>query len=424
MPQKVTTFDEVHRLLEALPGSTKSHLHSLEPMQELLDFVGHPERRLRVVHVAGTSGKSSTACYIAALLGACGQKVGLTVSPHVNEVNERVQIGLTPLPEAEFCRRFSEFLELIEPCRIRPSYFELFVAFALWEFAARKVDYAVVEVGIGGLLDSTNVFDDAGKVCVITDIGYDHMPLLGDTLAEIAGQKAGIIQLHNVVFCHRQGEEVMGAIEAQARRKQADLHMRTADTLGSEFDFLPFFQRRNFGLALDAAQFVAERDGLGRLDSDDVARAAHTRIPGRMETIRRGRQTIVLDIAHNGQKLDSLIASIHAKYPGQAVAALMRMPVRQASLPRTVEGLGVAAKGLQHITMTSLAEGGVSDDSFSTEKLREVFRRAGYSSFELIADPRAAFAALTARPEPILLVTGSTFLLNHVRPLLGPDRPA
>src|SRR5690606_15495213 len=120
--------------------SPKKYTHSLDHMYELMECLGDPHKRLRVVHVAGTSGKTSTAYYTAALLKEAGFKVGLTVSPHAKEVNERVQIGLVPLPEAEFCERFNKFLEVIKHCRVVPGYFEMWVAFAIWEFAARGVD--------------------------------------------------------------------------------------------------------------------------------------------------------------------------------------------------------------------------------------------------------------------------------------------
>jgi dihydrofolate synthase/folylpolyglutamate synthase len=419
MNPEISSFADINRLLNSWSGATKRFSHGLEQMYELLDRLGNPQQRLRVVHVAGTSGKTSTAYYIAALLGASGKKVGLTVSPHIDEVNERVQINLRPMPEPEFCRRFAEYLQVVATCRLKPNYFELLMAFALWEFAAQKVDYAVIEVGIGGLLDSSNVFDDPQKVCVITDIGYDHTGILGDTLPEIAGQKAGIIQLHNAVFCNRQGEEVMTVIVEQSQKMQADLNIMTSSGLDEKFDFLPLFQRRNLGLSLAAAKFVAERDHLPDWDDEAIVKAAHTHVPARMETLSLGNKTLILDIAHNGQKLHSLLESVKDKHPGQAIAALIRMPAREPSMRRTTESLNQAVRGVQHIIMTSLAEeGDPQDDSFDQQRLVDVFHQSGYQSFEFIADPAAAFEVLRQRSEPILLVTGSTYLLNHIRPLL------
>ncbi len=129
------------------------------------------------------------------------------------------------MQETEYCREFTVFLGLIERAAIHPSYFELLVAFAYWEFARQKVDYAVVEVGLGGLLDGTNVVHRLDKVCVITDIGLDHMAILGNTLAAIAHQKAGIILPHNVVCMHRQPEEVISVVRQVVAEKQAELRL-------------------------------------------------------------------------------------------------------------------------------------------------------------------------------------------------------
>ncbi len=326
MMHKYNSFSDVHRLLDSWPLSVSHRPYNLEHMRELLDFLGNPEQKFKVVHVAGTSGKTSTAYYVAALLKAAGQKVGLTISPHIDEINERVQVDSVPLPEADFCQRFGEFIGIIEKCRVVPSYFELFVAFAFWEFAARQVTHVVVEVGVGGLSDSTNVFENPDKICIITDIGIDHTRVLGSTLPEIAEQKAGIIKLHNAVFCNRQSEEVMGVIRRQAEQKHADLHVLTRGERLAQYDFLPLFQKRNFGLSLAAVEYLLKRDGLHSLDDVAITQAAHTPIPGRMETMRFGHKVLVLDMSHNEQKVQALIDSVHAKYPRQAVAALVRMP--------------------------------------------------------------------------------------------------
>jgi len=220
-------------VLEAYwPSRTTLHRMSLDYIRSLLDYLGNPQERLRIIHIAGTSGKTSTAYYAAALLTAAGKKAGLTVSPHVDLLNERVQINMTPLPEALFVREMNEFMACVEQGGFTPTYFELLYAFAFWEFARQQVEYAVIETGVGGLLDNTNVVTRSDKVCVLTDIGFDHTSLLGTTLPEIARQKAGIIQLHNAVFCWRQSAEVLAVFRAVTRQKQADLHILDAAQLG------------------------------------------------------------------------------------------------------------------------------------------------------------------------------------------------
>lgn len=412
MLQKILSFADVHQVLDTWPPSAKHHRYSLDHMFALLEHLGNPHKRLRVIHVAGTSGKTSTAYYIAALLQATGKRVGLTVSPHVDEVNERVQINLMPLPEAQFVPRFREFLELVAGTGVTPNYFELFIAFAFWEFAARKVDYAVVEVGIGGLLDSTNVFTSPDKVCVITDIGYDHMRVLGNTLPQIAEQKAGIIQLHNAVFCYQQGKSVHDAIAKAAQQKQADLHTLTSQDTGFDLGFLPLFEQRNFGLALAAATFVQERDGLRPFNPDTILQAAHTHIPARMELIQLGDKTLVLDAAHNPQKMAALVASLQDRFGNTPVAALFLLPPSKEPSPRTRNTLTELANGAQHIMVTSDGE-----DAAFTPIIAQTLRKDSAVTFEFVANPERAFAALRQRPEPVLLATGFR-LLNYVRPLL------
>ena len=191
---KLRSFNDIDTVLKDFipPMRSFRSVYTLDTMRALMLALGNPQNSYKTIHVAGTSGKTSTSYYIAALLGQTGKKIGLSVSPHVDNVNERVQIDLVPLDEHEYCQQFSTFLQIINKLRIKPTYFELLIAFAFWQFAQEKVDYAVIEVGLGGLLDGTNVIERSDKVCVIADIGLDHVAVLGNSLAGIAAQKAGI----------------------------------------------------------------------------------------------------------------------------------------------------------------------------------------------------------------------------------------
>src|SRR5712691_3519862 len=158
MMHGMRNFAEARVALHAYVSSRPSErTYTLERMMQLMAYLGHPQDTLKIMHVAGTSGKSATAYYAAALLMAAGKRVGLTVSPHAVEVNDRVQINLTPLPEQTFCQELSVFLGLVTKSGITPTYFELLIAFAYWEFVCQRVDYAVVEVGLGCMVDATNV---------------------------------------------------------------------------------------------------------------------------------------------------------------------------------------------------------------------------------------------------------------------------
>lgn len=412
------SFADANQALEPYwPLHHKKHLHTLDHIREFMDFLGNPQEKLQVIHVAGTSGKTSTAYYTAALLHAAGKKVGLTVSPHVDEINERVQINLKPLPEQRFCQGLEEFLQLVTESGISLSYFEVLYTFAIWEFVREQVDYAVVEVGVGGLLDSTNVITRPDKICVITDIGLDHTHILGGTLGEIVHHKAGIIHLHNPVFCYKQDPVVMEGIRTAARQKQADLHILEAAEANKQPGFLPLFQQRNLGLARAAVNWALQRGGSRRLNDAMIELAAHTHIPGRMEVFKKAGKTLIVDVAHNAQKLEALGQSLQAQYPSDQVAALVSLADgRNDRLDPAGREMAAMA---EHLIVTTF--GGPEDGphhSIDPELLVHALRQHGATSIEVVADPAAALRALLKRPEPVLLVTGSFFLLNHIRPLL------
>ncbi|MET0779541.1 MAG: Mur ligase family protein [Candidatus Saccharimonadales bacterium] len=404
------------------PNRSTVHRMSLDYMRDLLDYLGNPQNQLRVIHVAGTSGKTSTAYYAAALLTASGKKVGLTVSPHVDFLNERVQIDMVPLPEKAFVQALNEFMARVEEGGFTPTYFELLCAFAFWEFARQKVDYAVIEVGVGGLLDNTNLVSRTDKVCILTDIGFDHMSVLGYTLPEIAAQKAGIIQLHNAVFCWRQGREVMEMFVAAARQRQADLHVLDKSQLGAEYGFLPLFQRRNFELARHAAQFTLKRDGDQLPPDEAVLLAAHTLVPARMEIRHIQGKTVIIDGSHNPQKLQALAESIQAQFPGQKVAVLVGFAKSRAPENRIEAGTHELLQLAAHLIITSFVINR-NDPHYSIDpqSMAKACDAEGYTAYEIIEEPVAAFQALIKRPEPIVVVAGSFYLLNTIRPLLAVD---
>lgn len=414
----IASLAEAPVVLEA-EWPLRSHLHrmSLDYMRELLDYVGNPQDTYKVLHIAGTSGKTSTAYYAAALLANTGKRVGLTVSPHVDTINERVQINLVPLPEAVFVQEMNLFIDLVAQSGLRPTYFELLCAFAFWEFARQQVEYAVVEVGVGGLLDNTNTISRSDKLCLLTDIGFDHMSVLGKTLPEIAAQKAGIVQLHNTVFCWQQDQEVMRTFNDVARQKQADLHVLQRPVLSSQYHFLPLFQRRNFELALEAVRFVLQRDG-GRLTKTTMELAAHTVIPARMEIMQVRGKTVIVDGSHNPQKIHALMESVHDQFAGKDVAVLVGFAKSKTPENRVDAGAQELLSAAHIIVTTFLVNRARPHKSEQPAHIAATFKKAGYAACEVIEDPTEALRALLKRPEPVLVVVGSFYLLNTIRPLL------
>jgi dihydrofolate synthase/folylpolyglutamate synthase len=187
--------------------------------EALAAALGHPETRFRSVHVAGTNGKGSSSHLLAAVLQSAGYKVGLYTSPHLREFTERIRVNGQELAPAYLVQWVAAHQGLF--AEVQPSFFEMCVALAFDYFAAEQVDVAVVEVGLGGRLDSTNIITPL--VSLITNISYDHQAMLGDTLPEIAGEKAGIIKPGRPVVVSQTQPEVAAVFEAKARQQASPL---------------------------------------------------------------------------------------------------------------------------------------------------------------------------------------------------------
>jgi dihydrofolate synthase/folylpolyglutamate synthase len=384
--------------------------YTLDRMRRLMAYLGNPQNRLKVVHVAGTSGKTSTAYFISALLTAAGRKTGLTVSPHVDEMNERIQLNGQPLPEREFCAALADFALAIKNAPVRPSRFELTAAMAFWYFAREGVDYAVVEVGLGGLLDATNVINRPDKVCVVTDIGLDHMAILGNTLPEIATQKFGVVQEGNPVFMHRQEAAVMQVAKEMAATRRSELHV--IDEPPQAAPDMPAYQWRNWTLAKEVYEYIATRDGLRTLSNYELAGTQHVQVPGRMDVRQYKGKTIVMDGAHNAQKMTAFTESFKKLYPG----------VR----PAVVVGIRTGKEYTAIVPMLAAISDTVICTTFETtqdlpirsmdpEALAEAFRSAGASSVQVMPDQSDAIGAAVSLPENVVVITGSIYMLGQIR---------
>ncbi len=415
----INNFNQVHKILAGyIPAANQPGSYSLVRMQQLMSELGNPQDSYKAIHVAGTSGKTSTCYFIAAMIKASGQKVGLTVSPHVDEVNERLQINLQPMEESKFCKQLIEFINLVDQTAIHPTYFELLVAFAYWEFNNQKVDYAVVEVGLGGLLDGTNVINRPDKVCVITDIGLDHTNVLGNTLGEIATQKAGIIQPHNQVFVYQQNSEIMQKIKTRCAEAHASLHEVLSDTQPLNLTkAIPPFQIRNWYLAKNVFDFIAERDNLAEPGSNILLKTSLTVVPARMEIVNYKEQVVIIDGSHNGQKMSAITEGIAKLYSNQLTIALISFV--QSEHQRSKDALEQLLKITDSLIITAFSgQQDTPKHSIRPEIIAQTAKSLGFKDIQIISDPKQAFLVLIKRKEPIKLVTGSFYLLNHIRPLL------
>ncbi len=410
---QIRNFSEAQTALKQF--YTQSTEYRLDTIRAFMEYIGDPQDRIKVIHVAGTSGKTSTAYYIAGLLEAAGYTTGLTTSPHVDELNERVQVGLVPLPEAIFCEELGTFIDRIRASGFRLSYFEVMVAFAYYYFAKVQVDYAVIETGLGGRIDGTNVITRSDKVCVITNIGLDHTKILGDTLPAIAREKAGIVLNGNDVFTHQQAAEILDVFQEVCLDRRATLVIVPEQHLPETIN-LPLFQQHNMGLAVVAVRSVLKLQGK-TLESSHIEQATTTYVPARMEEVIYKNKRIIVDGSHNGQKLQVLMKSLAAAYPGMSVAALVAFVAGDEA--RTKRGIAELLGVTKHIVITEFTtQQDVPKQAMSATLVADWCRGLGFDAVEVKTDPAIALEKLLQRPEDILLVTGSFYLLNHIRPLI------
>lgn len=405
----LTLEDADHALKQFIPRTDKKERYTLERMRTLMRLLGDPQNQLRVIHVAGTSGKTSTSYYLAGLLRDRGYTVGLSVSPHIDAVSERAQINLSPLAEAEYCRELSVFLATIQDFDIRPTYFEVLVAFAFWLFAKRQVDYAVIEVGLGGLLDGTNVIDRADKVCVVTDIGLDHTEILGDTIEQIAAQKAGIIQDDNAVYMLSQSPEVEAVVRRQADQHHAQLHIQSAQPPSDQT-----FLDRNLSLATTVVNALLQLDDRPQLTPEQASSVSKMQIPGRMETVAYQGKKVILDGAHNAQKIRALVRSLQLQTPNEN----MTMLVSFASTKSTYldECLTELRKLGDTVVVTEFNLGqDVPRKPIPSQELADACNKAGFKHVSIESDPLTAIRQARETQASTILVTGSLYLIGQVR---------
>ncbi len=297
---------------------------------ELLLRVGSPERHLRFVHVAGTNGKGSVSAYIESVLRRSGLVTGLFTSPYIARFNERIRVNGQDIPDRDLADTLSELLPALEGPQPQPSEFELVTVLGLMYFAKRGCDVVVLEVGLGGALDATNVIPES-EVSVITALGLDHTAYLGGTMREIARAKAGIIKPGGRAVIY---SDVEGVIAQTARERGAELHVmdfsklrvRTRDLTGTDFDYggiaglrTPLagaYQPFNAALAAEALLTLRRERGFNITDDHIREGIPGTRWPGRFELLRRSPD-FILDGGHNPQAVAATVETLRGFYPGR-----------------------------------------------------------------------------------------------------------
>ena len=437
------TIDEAEEALLSRWPETRLE-PSLDRIRAFTELLGDPQHAYQVVHLTGTNGKTSTARMIETLLSALDLRTGRFTSPHVERINERISIDTEPLSDDEFVAAFNDvapYTHLVDEDQPHPlSFFETVVGMAFAKFAEAPVDVAVIEVGMGGSWDATNVAD--GKVAVITPIGLDHAQYLGDTHVAIATEKAGIIKPGAVVVMAKQLPEVREVLLARAAEVGATVVeedvdfgvvSHTAAVGGQMVDlrglrgtyeglFVPLYgahQAQNAALALAAVEAL-----LGERDSDplsaEVVADAYARVssPGRLEIVRSS-PTILLDAAHNPHGAEATAAALEDSFSFDQVVGVIGVMG-----DKDVEGmLAVFEPHFSHLVVTQN----------STERAMPA-RRLGQLAVEIYGEDRVsvvprlddaidAAAALAEESDNSIsggavLVTGSVVTVGEARVLL------
>ena len=413
------------QFLYALGNEIKTAKLGLERIAQVLEALGRPQDRLRFAHVAGTNGKGSTCAMMASALQAAGRRMGLFTSPHLAEPTERIQIDGRPISAQRFAAAFGRVQAAVEELLasgsidLHTTYFETVTAMALVVFAEEAVDMVVLEVGLGGRLDATNVVTP--ELCVITPIDFDHEAFLGRSLEAIAGEKAGILKAGVPAVLARQRSEAAAVLDLRA----AQLSIPVARTEAWRIDDLELTARGSRFLLsgeLDleivcplagahqvenAATAAVALTRLGVAAPEIITGIAQTRWPGRLERVSEHPE-IILDGAHNPAGARALAAYIERFYAGRRVR-LIYGAMRDKAIDEISEILFPMA---QQVIVTAPRQA----RALAPESIRQV---AEHPDLGVAANLKEALGMVAdATPADAIFITGSLFLVAEARELL------
>ena len=421
--QEAIDYITSKKTVETAPG--------LHRIRTLMDALGNPQREYPCIHVAGTNGKGSACAMAESILRAAGYRTGLDTSPHLLRFNERIQINGAPVSDECLALATERVRAAAEAMEEAPNWSEIITAVTLVAFAMEKVDAAVLEVGLGGEFDSTNVIDTPAAA-LIMNIGYDHMELLGNTLEEIASAKAGIIKSGGDVIVYRGEPGVEAVFERTAAERGARLHKADFDSIrpvsesidGQVFDAcgyeglrLPLagpHQQRNAAVVITAMDVLREK-GWHITEEDIRTGLAGVVWPARFEVISRD-PVFILDGGHNPQCLDAADDALRRLLPGKRVVFLVGM-LRDKDVEEMVTRLRTVSD--QYVTITP-----VSDRAMEAEELTKLIRAKGGQAVTGGDIARGiALARERAGKDGAVCCIGSLYLAGTVRSImLGSDQ--
>ncbi|MFS0822522.1 bifunctional folylpolyglutamate synthase/dihydrofolate synthase [Bacillus sp. 1P02SD] len=430
----IQTYDEALSWIHGrLRLGMKPGLSRMEWMMERLD---HPQEKIKAIHVAGTNGKGSTVSYIRNMLQEAGYKIGTFTSPYIETFNERISVNGKPISDDEIV----SLLQVIQPLAEElegtelggPTEFEVITAMALYYFGeASNIDFVIMEVGLGGRLDSTNVINPL--ISIITSIGFDHMNILGDTIEEIAGEKAGIIKRNVPVITAVEQQEAIEVISAKAKEKNSPLYQLgqdffilghqsnngesfTVKTQNKTFQNLHIsmkgaHQVRNASLAVLAVHMLQDTGAVQIEERQLVTGLEKTKWVGRFEEISKN-PLVILDGAHNPEGVNSLVNTIEAHLRGKDIHIIFSA-LSDKKLDTMIGQLEKIAKTL---TFTSF------DYPRAATTIELYENSSAGESIKTVDNWQEAVEAGVERVSSVenaaLIITGSLYFISEVRRFL------
>ena len=399
------------------------HAPGLERIRALLRALGDPQKGMKFVHVAGTNGKGSTCAMLSAILEAAGYRVGLNTSPYLEDFRERIQINGQMIPAEALAELVEEIRPAAEAMADHPTEFELITAIALLHFRRQRCDIAVLEVGLGGALDASNVIDTP-EAAVLAAMGLDHTAVLGPTLTDVAAAKAGIIKPGGAVVSLGGCPEADAVFRRACQERGAFLTEADFSRLGesrttlagTDFRLAPYgplhlsliggYQLRNALLAVTAAEVLRDR---GWAIDEAAVRAglAAARWPGRMEVIRPADPVILLEGAHNPQGASAAAETLRELFPDRKLVLLLGM-LTDKDVTGVLEVLAPLAEAVVTVTPPS-------PRALDAEALRSrlPYRLPGCACGSVEEGVR--IAAMAAGPGGAVCALGSLYLSSAVR---------
>ncbi len=416
----------------------------LDRMRALMARLGNPQQRLRIIHVAGSKGKGSTAAMVAAILRRAGYRTGLFTSPHLCRVEERFQVDGEPITPDELTTLLEEVRAVVQrqqpaaQAKLEtPTFFEVATAVGFLHFVRRRVDAAVVEVGLGGRLDSTNVCTPA--VAIITSISFDHTRQLGNRLASIAMEKAGIVKPHRPALSGAVDPEARPVIERICRARHAPLRQLGVDfhyryepgTISAqvtqparvqvttsrrrwpmfEVHLLGEHQAANAAVAVACVEVLREQ-GWHLPDAAVATGLREVNWPARLEVMQR-QPLVVLDCAHNVASAHAVVETLQQSFP-----ACRRLLVFAGSSDKDIAGMfRVLAPHFAAAYLTRYTD---NPRGVAAEDLAQLWDANGGGARTLCRNPTEAWqmARTAAGVDDLICITGSVFLAGELRPLL------